>query len=90
VQHIGSPVRPVPIAESPPPRDNPDNDPALQWAATQPPLPVQPIWSGFTIDGKPLFAECRDYLALAERLVEQARSISQRVHGSNNVTPPPA
>jgi hypothetical protein len=86
--HTGSPVKAVPIAESPRFGD-PGDDPALQWAATQPPLPVQPMWPDFTIEGKPLFAECRDYLTLAENLFVQARSISQRVHGSNSLTPPP-
>jgi hypothetical protein len=89
VEHIGSPVKAVPTAES---RHfgHVDNDPAPPWAFTQPPLPVQPSWSDFTIDGKPLFAECRAYLTLAEKLVDQARSLSQRVHGSNSLTPPPA
>ena len=87
VVHIGSPVKSVPIAES---RNLGDlgNDPALLLAATQPALPVQPMWSDFAIDGRPLFAECRAYLALAQELVAQARAISQRVHGTSNLTTP--
>jgi hypothetical protein len=89
LEHIGSPVKPVPSAESPRFGD-PGNDPALQWAATQAPFPVQPMWSDFTIDGKPLFVECRTYLTIAQQLADHARSISQRVHGSSSLTPPPA
>jgi hypothetical protein len=89
VEHIGSAIEPVPAAESRP-LGHIGDDPALQWAATQPPLPVRPMWSDFTIDGKPLFTECRAYLTVAETLAAQARSHCQRMHGSNSLTPPPA
>jgi hypothetical protein len=89
VNHIGSPVKQVPAAES---RDvgDPGNDPALLWATTQTPLPVRPMWSDFTIDGKPLFAECQAYLAQARQLADQARGIAQHVHGTDSLTSPPS
>jgi hypothetical protein len=57
VTYIGSPVESVPVAESP--RVPAGDDPALLFAATQSPTPVQPTWQNFTLDGKPLFAECQ-------------------------------
>jgi hypothetical protein len=87
--HTASPVQRIPIAES---RDfgDPGNDPALLWAATLPPRAIQPRWDQFTIGGKPLFPECRAYLTLAEQLADQARAISQRVHGTDSLSTPPA
>jgi hypothetical protein len=86
--HTASPVKGIPIAES---RcfGNPGNDPALQWAATQPPQPIQPRWDQFTIGGKPLFPECKAYLELARELRDQAYAISQQVHGNRTLTRPP-
>ncbi len=88
VTHVGTPVRHVPTAESA--RVVAGNDPALQWAASLPPVPVQPVWTDFMIDGKPLFPECQNYLQEARNLVAQARSISQHVHGNDSLTPPPS
>jgi hypothetical protein len=86
VVHTGSPVKRVPNAES---RNNTGDHPdALLWAATQAPNAVRPVWSDFTIDGKPLYDECQDYLALAEQLVVQARAIAQRIHGTDSLTAP--
>jgi hypothetical protein len=86
--HTASPAKRIPDAESR--RFGPGDDPALPWAATQSPQPVQPKWDQFTIDGKPLFAECQAYLALAQQLVHQARVISERVHGTDSLTTPPS
>jgi hypothetical protein len=79
-EYIGSPVQSVPIAEGP--HNNPD--PPFQRNA----LPVRPMWSDFTIDGKPLFPECQAYLQLAGDLRAKARDICQQVHGSNSLTHP--
>jgi hypothetical protein len=87
--HVATPVKRIPTAESRRFGD-PGNDPALQWTATQPPQSVQPRWDQFSIDGKPLFPECRAYLALVQQLVEQARGISHRVHGTDSLTTPPS
>jgi hypothetical protein len=90
VVHTGSPVQSVPTAESRPLEPNISDNPALMWAATRPPVPVRPRWDQFTIDGKPLFAECRAYLALAQQLADKAHGISQCVHGTATLTAPPS
>src|ERR1700730_7388619 len=86
--HTASPVKRVPTAES---RrfDNPANEPGLPLGWLHTPQPVQPMWHQFTIGGKPLFDECRDYLQLARDLRDQAQNLCQQVHGSDTVTPPP-
>jgi hypothetical protein len=91
VSYTGSPVQRVPDAETRPiaSGDNP-TDPGVLWAATLPPVPVQPMWTDFTIAGKPLFAECRAYLGHLQSLVEHARGIAQQVHGSDSLTQPPS
>jgi len=86
VSHIGTPIKHVPTSESA--HIIAGDDPALQWAATLPPDPLQPTWTDFNIDGKPLFPECQAYLQEARNLVAQARSISQNIHGNNTLTPP--
>lgn len=88
IDHIGSPVKAVPSGESGA-RGNKDDDAASLFAATQPPLPVQPMASDFTIDGKPLFPECKSYLDRASELITCAREIAQRVHGEKPLTAPP-
>jgi hypothetical protein len=75
----------VPNAESRP-LENIGDDPAKMFAATQSAMPIEPMWSDFTIDGKPLFDECRSYLDLANELVTHAREIAQRVHGNKPLT----
>jgi hypothetical protein len=80
VAYIGSPVRSVPIAERHP------NNPGPPFQQTA--LPIRPMWSDFTIDGKPLFPECQAYLQLAADLRAKGHAIYQQVHGSNSLTPP--
>jgi hypothetical protein len=87
VIHFGTPIERVPIAESAPMASG--TDPASLWAATEPPVAVQPMWTDFAIDGKPLFPECQAYLQKAQDLLDQARSIAQTVHGTHNLTPLP-
>src|SRR5437762_433748 len=60
-------------------------DPSLQWAATLPPVAVEPRWTDFTIDGRPLFPECRTYLEEAAKLVAQGRAIANTVHGTESL-----
>jgi hypothetical protein len=88
--HTASPVKPIPTAESRPLEADIGKDPALMWAATQSPQAIQPRWDQFTIGGKPLFAECRAYLTVAQQLADKARGISQRVHGTATLTAPPS
>jgi len=54
------------------------------------PAPVRtPMWTDFTIGGKPLFDECRAYLDEAGKLITEARAIAAAVHGTVALTPPP-
>lgn len=88
VSHVGTPIRHIPDAESRPIKAA--ADPALQWAATLPPEPVEPMWTDFTINGKSLFPECRVYLEEVRKLIGDARAIAARVHGGNSLTYPPS
>jgi hypothetical protein len=85
IDYIGNPIKAVPTGENRP-SENIGDDPAKMFAATLPPLPIQPRFSDFTIDGKPLFEECKSYLDRASELVARARKISQRVHGYKPLT----
>lgn len=86
VEHIGSPTKAVPTSEI---RTLPtDADPALQVAAAGRPMPIEPHWSDFTIDGKPLFDECKSYLDEVTTLHTKAQEIAQRVHGNKPLTAP--
>lgn len=86
--HIGTPVQPVPTAYSK--FISAGDDPALQFAATQPPRPLQPTWADFRTNGAHLLPACRAYLEEARNLVALARTIAQNVHGSQALTPPPS
>jgi hypothetical protein len=88
VSHVGTPVKRVADAESRPIVAG--DDPSLQWAATLPPVPVEPRWTDFTIDGRPLFPECRAYREEAAQLLARGRAISNSVHGTESLTPPPS
>jgi hypothetical protein len=71
--HTATPTTRIPTTESRPLEPNIGDDPALQWAATQPPRPIRtPPPDQFTVgpDRKPLFSECRAYLELAEQVAE--------------------
>jgi len=83
VVYDGSPIKRVPVSET-----RKIDDP--QYAFLARPMPVQPNWQDFTIDGKGLFDECTDYVTRAQALIDDAFAISGRVHGSNAITPPPA
>jgi hypothetical protein len=87
VVHIGNAVKRAPAAESRPVVTG--DDPGEQFAATLPPLPVVPNFSNLLIDGsRPLFDECRAYLALAHDVVAEGRNIAQAVHGNLVVSVP--
>jgi hypothetical protein len=85
VTYTGSPVERPPILETPP-----VPDPALSWIRKPEPL-HPPSEDAFTIDDdeRPLFSECRGYLKAARALIEQARRVSDTVHGSKGLTVPP-
>jgi hypothetical protein len=80
VTYSGGPTKPIPTSET---REMP---PEFGWMQRY--LPVQPKWSDFDIDGKPLFDACRDYLQRASDLISRARVLAESVHGSSNLTPP--
>jgi hypothetical protein len=78
--YTGSPTHSVPIAVSPP------NHPGPPFRQIS--LPLEPKWTDFTIDGKPLFEECRAYLDFAGELRTKAADICQRVHGNESLSIP--
>ena len=82
VTYNGGPIKKVPISET-----REIDDPQFAWLLK--PRAIRPSWQDFTIDGKPLFAECKDCLARAKTLIEQARAISNKVHGDEPLTFPP-
>ena len=73
------------------------NDPALQWAATEPAQPVRPLAADFSLrlpagcspSTVELFPECQRFLNAAKALTADARAIAETVHGSHPLTPPP-
>ena len=82
--HVGSPTDQIPASET-----RHIEEPELQFLAR--PRRVQPHWSDFYTDnGQPLYDACKEYLASAENLVAQARTICNDVHGSSSLTVPPS
>jgi hypothetical protein len=73
------------------------NDPALQWAATEPAQPVQPTANDFWLLMPPgsstskvqLFPECQAFLDAARTLISDAKKIAAAIHGSDPLTAPP-
>jgi hypothetical protein len=63
------------------------DDPDLAFLAN--PIPVQPTWNDFDIDGQPLFPACRKYLDDARVLIDEARRIALRIHGAHSLSSPP-
>jgi hypothetical protein len=84
VTYIGGPVTRVPIAET-----RHIDDSSLLWMAKPIPLP-QPSWDDFDIEGQPLFPACQDYLNGARALVNDARHVSNAVHGTIALSSPPS
>jgi hypothetical protein len=80
--YFASPIKTVPISET---REM--DDPRYQFLAK--PRAIRPNWQDFKIDGKPLFPECEKYLVRAQTLIDDARVISDKVHGNKSLTPPP-
>ena len=80
--YIGSPTERVPSSET-----QQIDDPDLGFLAK--PIPVQPAWNDFDIEGQPLFPACRDYLDHARALIDEARRIALRVHAAHSLSFPP-
>src|SRR5256712_11500516 len=78
-------------------RQSHNDGPAKQWAATQPPQPVEPMPNDFMLAvnsssgvvAKPLLPECQAYLQAAQNLINDVRRPCQQLHGSQKVTSPP-
>lgn len=82
VTYTGGPITRTPMSETRP------VEPEYGWLIQ--PVPLRPHWNeDFSIDGKPLFLTCRDYIERAEALRVRAHTIAQQVHGSDSLTPPP-
>jgi hypothetical protein len=79
--YIGGPTKMIPMSEAQ------EMPPELGWM--QKFTPIQPRWTEFAIDGKPLFDACREYLQSALSLVDRARALAETVHGSSTLTWPP-
>jgi hypothetical protein len=93
--YIGGPLTAIPQSELLPVVAG--NDPALLWAATEPPQPVQPqpadfsllIPTGSSASRVDLFPECRSFLHASRKLITDAQKIAHAVHGSQPLTVPP-
>ena len=83
VTYVGTPIDRLPISET-----RQINDPALGWMAK--PIPLQPRWDDFNIEGQPLFPACQAYLSCARGLMYKARTVSQQIHGTKSLTFPPS
>jgi len=81
VTYTGTPVERVPVSETR------QVGSEFQWLVR--PVALRPGWQDFEINGKPLFAECKDYLRAAQLLLQEGRTISMRVHGDHPLTAPP-
>jgi hypothetical protein len=81
--YAGSPIKPIPTSEMQ--RELPDSN---MPPGMEKPIPVQPSWQDFDIDGKPLFETCRDYLDRARFLINAARALAENVHGDSKLTWP--
>ena len=91
IRYRGGPTELLPASEI---QDiNAGSDPALQWAATEPALPLRPTWRDFHIRTKqgdePLSSEVQRYLDEADKLLAEASNIFQQVHDSDPLTAPP-
>jgi hypothetical protein len=82
VTYIGNAVEHIPLSET-----RKIDDPDLVFLAH--PIPVQPTWNDFTIEGQPLFPACREYLNAARALVDEGRRIALQVHGTKSLSFPP-
>ena len=85
--YTGSATEPVPQAESMPIPS--DADPNFPWPALIRPTALEPKWSDFQIDGRPLYEEVAAYFEATGKLLSEAHNIAEGVHGSNTLSEPP-
>jgi hypothetical protein len=94
--YTGTPLEVVPASESIPTSHS--NDPAWLWQSTQPPQLIEPkaedfslvVASGSATSKVKLFPECQAFIEAAKTLASDGRKISDRVHGTDLLTPPPS
>ena len=65
-----------------------DADPNVPWPALIRPTAVEPKWSDFQIDGRPLYEEVAAYFEATGKLLSEAHKIAEEVHGSNTLSEP--
>lgn len=82
VKYTGSPANRVPISET-----RQIDDPTVAFLAK--PIPLQPKWDDFEIQGQPLFPTCQEYVDRARTLMDEARLLSRRVHNTYSLSFPP-
>jgi hypothetical protein len=82
VTDIGSPAKRLPVSET-----RHTDDPNL--AFVEEPIPFQPRWDDFDIQGKPLFPACQSYLNRARALMDEAGCLSLQVHHNETLSSPP-
>jgi hypothetical protein len=83
VVYVGGPTALVPASET-----RQIDDPNLAFLAK--PRRLHPQWQDFTVEGRPLFAECQQYLDRAGALANEARQLSIQVHSTIKLTRPPS
>ena len=81
VTSIGDPARPIQLLETPH-----INIPLPLIAGA---LAIEPHSLQFQIDGRPLFAECHEFLGRAQTLIIDGRALAERIHGTNRLSAPP-
>lgn len=81
VKYVGDPVTPIPIAET-----REISDPEYAFLAR--PALIRPTYADFYIGEEPLQPACQSYIESASVLVDDARAIVAKVHGSNSLTIP--
>ena len=84
--YTGSATEPVPQAESMPIPS--DADPNVPWPALIRPTALEPKWSDFQIDGRPLYEEVTAYFEATGKLVSKAHKVAEGVHGTNTLSEP--
>ena len=81
VKYVGDPVTPIPISEL-----REIGDP--EYAFLGRPVSIRPRYTDFYIGEEPLQPACQNYIDSASILVNEARAIVAKVHGSNSLTIP--
>lgn len=82
ITYIGDPVTRLPVSKSP-------TGDAGSAGFLPSAVAIRPRWTDFSIDGRPLFDECRSYVEQAQALIDRAYALAEEEHGDHQLTPPP-